>query len=83
MKNIKSLIKNYRKIVTKNKWSVVAFLSIVALFVFLRFYQIEERGQFHIDQVNDALKETRETIFPLADALKVLDDDLNSYIGSA
>lgn len=47
MKKLKSLIR-------KNKWEIVAFLLIFILFVFLRFYQIEERNQFHIDQVNDA-----------------------------
>src|SRR3989344_8115897 len=54
MKKIKSLIESYKKRIVKNKWSIVVFLSIFALFVFLRFYQIEERNQFHIDQVNDA-----------------------------
>ena len=54
MKKIKSLIKSYKRKLASNKWSVILFLFIFFLFIFLRFYEIEGRSQFHIDQVNDA-----------------------------
>ncbi|MEK6847028.1 MAG: glycosyltransferase family 39 protein, partial [Nanoarchaeota archaeon] len=50
----KSIIKSYKRKLASNKWSVILFLFIFFLFIFLRFYEIEERSQFHIDQVNDA-----------------------------
>lgn len=54
MRRLRSLIKDYKKRIPKNKWNVITFLLIFALFLFLRFYEIEQRNQFHIDQVNDA-----------------------------
>lgn len=54
MKTLKFWIRKYKKRLLENKSSVIIFLLIFALFVFLRFYQIEEKSQFSIDQVNDA-----------------------------
>lgn len=38
----------------KNKLNLFTFILILVIFIFLRIYQIEEKNQFHIDQVNDA-----------------------------
>ncbi len=51
---MKNWIKKYLKKTKESKKSVAIFIIILCLFVFLRFYQIEEKSQFSIDQVNDA-----------------------------
>src|SRR3989344_281345 len=54
MKKLKSLIKDYKKRIIRNKRSAIVFLLIFSFFVFLRFYQMEERNIFGWDQVDYA-----------------------------
>src|SRR3989344_9128540 len=51
---MRSRIAKYFRKIGRDKRGLIIFIAIFALFIFLRFYQIEERNQFHIDQVNDA-----------------------------
>src|SRR3972149_6693462 len=51
---MRSRIAKYFRKIGRDKRGLIIFIAIFALFIFLRFYQMEERNQFHIDQVNDA-----------------------------
>lgn len=54
MKKFKNIFKQLIKRTKKNKREIFVFTIILAVFIFLRFYQFEERNPFAWDQVDNA-----------------------------